>query len=58
MKSDAQCQEEADEKERCKKVKDNCIEECSESSLPSGDNGFRFWNCLNRCMADYGCEGK
>jgi RHS repeat-associated protein len=42
----------------CKQVKKQCIEQCSDSSLPTGDNGFKFWNCLNKCMADNGCEGK
>lgn len=42
----------------CKKVKQDCIALCSETSLPSGDYGFKFWNCLNQCMADNGCEGK
>jgi len=40
---------------RCKKVNDICIEECSGSSLPSGDHRFRFWNCVNTCMEDNGC---
>jgi RHS repeat-associated protein len=40
---------------RCRKVKDECIAECSDSSLPSGDYGFRFWNCVNACMARHGC---
>ncbi|MHC1727308.1 MAG: RHS repeat domain-containing protein [Syntrophobacteraceae bacterium] len=46
---------ECDERERCKQVREMCYEQCSESSLPSGDYGFRFWNCLNKCMADNGC---
>ncbi len=33
-----------------KTKKDNCIERCSESSLPTQDSGFAFWNCVNRCM--------
>jgi len=40
----------------CAKVKNECIERCSNSSLPSGDHGFKFWNCVNRCMKDNGCE--
>jgi RHS repeat-associated protein len=36
---------------------ERCIEKCSDSSLPSGDDGFRFWNCYNRCMEeDEDCE--
>jgi RHS repeat-associated protein len=41
--------------DRCAKVKSDCIAKCSGSSLPSGDNGFRFWNCVNKCMEDNGC---
>jgi RHS repeat-associated protein len=40
----------------CKQVKQFCIESCTESSLPSGDNGFRFFNCLNRCLEAAGCR--
>ena len=40
----------------CKKVKADCIEQCSDSSLPSGDHGFRFWNCVNKCMEANGCS--
>ncbi len=39
----------------CKKEKERCLDVCSDSSLPSGDHGFRFWNCVNKCMADAGC---
>ncbi|WP_281328795.1 hypothetical protein [Polyangium sp. 6x1] len=39
----------------CKKVKDACITDCSRSSLPTGDYGFKFWNCVNRCMKAAGC---
>jgi RHS repeat-associated protein len=39
----------------CRKVKDQCIAKCSETSLPSGDYGFRFWNCVNKCLKDNGC---
>ena len=28
---------------------------CIESSLPSGDCGFRFWNCVNECLEANGC---
>jgi RHS repeat-associated protein len=41
----------------CRKIKDKCIAECN-STLPTGDNGFRFWNCLNSCMKEFGCLGK
>lgn len=32
--------------------KDKCIERCSNTNLPSGDNGFSFWNCVNKCMEE------
>ena len=44
------------EKERCKKVKEDCLVACSRSSLPTGDHGFKFWNCVNRCMEAAGCR--
>jgi len=44
------------EKERCKKVKEDCLVVCSRSSLPTGDHGFKFWNCVNRCMEAAGCR--
>jgi RHS repeat-associated protein len=40
---------------RCAKVRDRCIRDCSESSLPSGDYGFRFFKCVNACMRAAGC---
>ncbi|MFV0478017.1 MAG: RHS repeat domain-containing protein [Parahaliea sp.] len=33
-----------------KSKKDRCIERCSDTALPTKDNGFSFWNCVNRCM--------
>ena len=39
----------------CQAVKVQCITECSDTALPSGDFGFRFWNCVNRCMTENGC---
>jgi RHS repeat-associated protein len=44
----------------CKKVKEQCLQKCSEEALPTGDFGFRYWNCFNKCMADGGCgpDGK
>jgi hypothetical protein len=51
----AMCPEDAPD---CAKVKQNCLKTCSETSLPTGDYGFKFWNCVNRCMAENGCEGK
>jgi RHS repeat-associated protein len=39
----------------CKAVKEKCIAQCSEG-LPTTDYGFQFWNCVNKCMAEEGCE--
>jgi len=44
-----------DEDERCRKVKDQCIEECTETALPTKDHGFTFWNCVNDCLKRNGC---
>ena len=38
----------------CKEVKEDCIVACN-GKLPTGDFGFRFWNCVNRCMRTAGC---
>jgi len=35
-------------------VKNACIAECSESSLPSYNYGWRFFNCVNDCMRRHG----
>jgi hypothetical protein len=39
----------------CKRIRNMCIAQCSDTSLPSGDSGFNFWNCVNKCMQRYGC---
>lgn len=39
----------------CKQIRNKCIAECSNTALPSGDYGFLFWNCVNKCMQRYGC---
>jgi RHS repeat-associated protein len=39
----------------CKAVKEKCLAQCSED-LPTTDFGFQFWNCVNKCMAEEGCE--
>ena len=39
----------------CRQIRDKCIAECSNTALPSGDYGFLFWNCVNKCMQKYGC---
>ena len=33
-----------------------CIAECSMTSLPSGNHGFRFFNYVNACMTRHGCD--
>ena len=43
------------EDDRCRKVKEDALEECSDSAIPSYDNGFRFWNCVNAYLAAHGC---
>jgi hypothetical protein len=40
--------------EHCKEVKEDCIVACN-NKLPTGDFGFRFWNCVNKCMRTAGC---
>ena len=47
-----------EEEKDCSEVKQQCLKSCSETSLPTGDVGFKFWNCVNRCMAENGCEGR
>ena len=47
-----------EDKPDCAKVKNDCIAKCSITALPTGDFGFKFWNCVNSCMADNGCEGQ
>lgn len=43
-----------DDTAHCKEVKEDCIVACN-NKLPTGDFGFRFWNCVNRCMRTAGC---
>src|SRR5262249_37949874 len=44
----------ATDDEFCKRVRNMCIAQCSDTSLPSGNYGFSFWNCVNKCMQRYG----
>jgi RHS repeat-associated protein len=46
--------EEESERERCKRVKQQCIRFC-ERTLPTGDFGWRFQRCKNQCMEDHDC---
>src|SRR5260370_29852962 len=39
----------------CRKINDLCIDRCSDTDLPSGDYGFKFFRCVNSCMASFGC---
>lgn len=37
-------------------VKNACIAECSESSLPTYDYSWKFFNCMNDCMRRHGYD--
>jgi hypothetical protein len=37
-------------------VKNACIAECSDSSLPTGDYGWKFFRCYNDCMRRHGYD--
>jgi hypothetical protein len=37
-------------------VKNACIAECSESSLPTYNFGWKFFNCVNECMRRHGYD--
>jgi len=39
----------------CEEVQNNCIEECTESSLPTNDYGASFFKCIRKCMERHGC---
>jgi hypothetical protein len=41
--------------EQCQKVHNACIERCSETALPTYDDGFKFWNGVNQCLRDAAC---
>ncbi len=43
------------EKVRCKKVKQECIEYCSDTTLPTPDFGWKFQKCKNDCLERHGC---
>lgn len=44
-----------DEKERCKKVKEECLDTCSDTALPTRDFGAAFYRCMRACMEAKGC---
>ncbi|MXN76903.1 hypothetical protein GR157_19455 [Burkholderia sp. 4701] len=39
----------------CAQWRAMCRAKCSATTLPTGDFGFRFWNCVNACNALAGC---
>jgi RHS repeat-associated protein len=39
----------------CDEIRNICIAECSESSLPTSDYGMTYFRCLNACMERHGC---
>jgi hypothetical protein len=46
------------ERERCKKVKTRCIEECTDVHMPSGQpDGMPYHDCLRKCLEAEGCWG-
>jgi hypothetical protein len=44
-----------DEGERCKKVKEECLDTCSDTALPTGNFGASFRKCMRACMGAKGC---
>jgi RHS repeat-associated protein len=44
------------ESDRCRKVFDICIEDCTETELPTRDHDASYRKCLNRCMVDNDCK--
>ncbi|MBF5010506.1 hypothetical protein [Burkholderia pseudomultivorans] len=39
----------------CAQWRATCRAKCSATTLPTGNFGFRFWNCVNSCNALAGC---
>jgi hypothetical protein len=39
----------------CKKVRDECIDECTWRTLPTSDYGMSFFRCKRDCMTRRGC---
>jgi hypothetical protein len=39
----------------CKQVKQECIEYCSDVTLPTPDFGWKFQKCKNECIEGRGC---
>jgi hypothetical protein len=43
------------EKWRCKKVKQECIDYCSDTVIPTRDHGVSFQNCKHHCLERHDC---
>ncbi|XXY47145.1 RHS repeat-associated core domain-containing protein [Sorangium sp. So ce269] len=43
------------EKKRCKEIKQECIDFCSDTTLPTNDHGWSFQNCKNECLERNNC---
>ncbi|MRG97858.1 hypothetical protein GF068_38950 [Polyangium spumosum] len=44
------------ERERCRKVKARCIDECTDEFMPSGSlDGMPYHDCLRKCLEAEGC---
>jgi hypothetical protein len=44
------------EKQRCKQVRQHCIDRCTDT-LPTWDHGKSFFKCLDRCLKEFNCPG-
>ena len=44
-----------DERERCTKVKEECLDKCSDTAVPTGNLGASFRKCMRACMGAKGC---
>jgi len=50
------CKDSQSEEERCKEVKNDCIDKCSTFGLPSSDGtGASFQRCVRACMERQNC---
>lgn len=47
-----------DYKARCRKIKDKCIDECTNEKMPTGSlDGMPYHDCMRRCLERYDCWG-
>ena len=44
------------EKERCKKVKQGCLDDCSDDTLDDGFHEPMFSRCVRSCMEQANCR--